>query len=138
MFIFNLCYKMNEILDDDLAKEKRHKSLYGKYSNLPAAIVILGALFRIMHWPYGNDMLLIGISCHFGIELGYALALRFKSMLNNRRLIIATFFFVFLSGFWRIRFSDLTLVDLIYVVIILGSIIATYLLVKKKARNNLR
>lgn len=28
---------------------------------LGAAIVILGALFKIMHWPYGNTMLIIGL-----------------------------------------------------------------------------
>lgn len=28
---------------------------------LGAAIVILGALFKIMHWPYGNAMLIIGL-----------------------------------------------------------------------------
>lgn len=26
-----------------------------------AAIVILGALFKIMHWPFGNEMLIIGL-----------------------------------------------------------------------------
>ena len=102
---------MNEILDDDLATDKKPVSLYGKFSNLPAAIVILGALFKVLHWPYGNLMLLIGICGHFGIELGYALALRFKSKLNNRRLAIATFFFVFLSGFWRVRLSELIWMD---------------------------
>ena len=28
---------------------------------LGAAIVILGALFKIMHWPFGNEMLIIGL-----------------------------------------------------------------------------
>ncbi|MBO3099582.1 type IX secretion system motor protein PorL/GldL [Gelidibacter pelagius] len=28
---------------------------------LGAAIVILGALFKIMHWPYGNEMLIFGL-----------------------------------------------------------------------------
>ena len=28
---------------------------------LGAAIVILGALFKIMHWPYGNLMLIVGL-----------------------------------------------------------------------------
>lgn len=28
---------------------------------LGAAIVILGALFKIMHWPFGNQMLIIGL-----------------------------------------------------------------------------
>ncbi len=28
---------------------------------LGAAIVILGALFKIMHWPYGNTMLIVGL-----------------------------------------------------------------------------
>ena len=28
---------------------------------LGAAVVILGALFKIMHWPYGNTMLIVGL-----------------------------------------------------------------------------
>ncbi|MBA6153268.1 type IX secretion system motor protein PorL/GldL [Gelidibacter maritimus] len=28
---------------------------------LGAAVVILGALFKIMHWPFGNEMLIIGL-----------------------------------------------------------------------------
>ena len=68
---------MNEILDDDLATDKKPVSLYGKFSNLPAAIVILGALFKVLHWPYGNHNAVIRLESagHFGIELGYAFAL---------------------------------------------------------------
>ncbi len=129
---------MNEILDDDLATDKKPVSLYGKFSNLPAAIVILGALFKVLHWPYGNLMLLIGICGHFGIELGYALALRFKSKLNNRRLAIATFFFVFLSGFWRVRLSELIWMDFWYLLIVLCGIVVTFYLVRKKGRDQLQ
>ncbi len=28
---------------------------------LGASVVILGALFKIMHWPFGNLMLIIGL-----------------------------------------------------------------------------
>ncbi|MFT5513224.1 MAG: hypothetical protein ACI8SE_001630 [Bacteroidia bacterium] len=125
---------MNEILDDELATNKRPKSLYGKYSNLPAAVVILGALYKIMHWPYGEYLLLFGICAHFGIELGYGLALKFSSKLNNRRLVVATFFLVFMSGFWKIKLSQLNWLDAIYIVLILTSIVATYWLVKRKSR----
>lgn len=125
---------MNEILDDELATNKRPKSLYGKYSNLPAAIVILGALFKIMHWPYGEYLLLFGICAHFGIELGYAIALKFSSKLNNRRLVVATFFFVFMSGFWKIKLSDLDWIDAGYIVLIFVSITATFLLVRRKSK----
>ncbi|MFT5725412.1 MAG: hypothetical protein ACI9JN_002537 [Bacteroidia bacterium] len=126
---------MNEILDEDLTKRKTPKSLYGKYSNLPAALVILGALFKIMHWPYGNTMLLIGICGHFGIELGYALALKFNSKVNNRRLVIATFFLIFMSGFWKVKLDQLTWSDLWFTLIIIGSIITTFVLVKRNARS---
>jgi hypothetical protein len=125
---------MNEILDEDLTAAKKPKSMYGKYSNLPAALVILGSLFKVMHWPYGEFMLLIGICGHFGIELGYAIALKFSSKINNRRLVIATFFFVFLSGFWRLRIEDLYWFDYVLILIIVVSITATYLMVKSKIK----
>lgn len=125
---------MNEILDDELATKKRPKSLYGKYSNLPAAIVILGALFKIMHWPYGGMMVLFGISGHFGIELGYAIALKFSSKINNRRLIIASFFLIFMTGIWRFDFQDWEPIDYSFIAVILGAAIVTYTLVKQKIK----
>jgi len=128
---------MNEVLDDHLTTHKRPKSLYGKYSNIPAAIVILGALFKIMHWPYGGMMVLFGISGHFGIELGYAIALKFASKINNRRLLIASFFLVFMTGIWRLDFKDWALIDYSFILIILASIAITYILTKKKIKGNL-
>lgn len=123
---------MNEILDDDLVVNAKPKSLYGKYSNLPAAVVILGALFKIMHWPYGEYMLLFGICAHFGIELGYALALKFSSKINNRRLVVATFFLVFMSGFWKLTLSQLNWFDFGYFMLIVSSFAFTYLVVRRR------
>lgn len=34
---------------------------------LGAAVVIVGALFKIMHWPYGNTMLIIGLIVEAGV-----------------------------------------------------------------------
>lgn len=48
-----------------------------KYENLiygvGAAIVILGALFKIQHWPYGSEILTIGMVIEAGIFLFSAL-----------------------------------------------------------------
>jgi len=126
---------MNEVLDDHLTK-KRHKSPYGKYSNIPAAIVILGALFKIMHWPYGGMMVLFGISGHFGIELGYALVLKFSSKINNRRLLIASFFLIFMTGIWRLDFKTWALVDYSFILVIVASLVITYVLTKQKIKAN--
>lgn len=38
-------------------KKKAMVMVYG----LGAAVVILGALFKIMHWPFGNEMLILGL-----------------------------------------------------------------------------
>lgn len=44
-----------------------------KYENLiygvGAAIVILGALFKIQHWPYGSEILTLGMVIEAGIFL---------------------------------------------------------------------
>ena len=125
---------MNEILDDDLTTSKQPKSLYGKYSNLPAALIILGALFKIMHWPYAQELIDVGISGHFGIELGYAIALKFKSKLNIRRLFIATFFLVFMTGLWRMDFEYWTLFDYSFIPIIIVGAGITYGLVQRKIK----
>lgn len=40
-----------------ILSKKGMNMVYG----LGAAVVILGALFKIMHWPFGNEMLIIGL-----------------------------------------------------------------------------
>ena len=44
-----------------MAKSKTGKKLMNMVYGLGAAVVIVGALFKIMHWPYGNEMLIIGL-----------------------------------------------------------------------------
>ena len=44
-----------------MANSKSSKKLMNMVYGLGAAVVILGALFKIMHWPFGNLMLIIGL-----------------------------------------------------------------------------
>ena len=44
-----------------MAQSRASKKLMNMVYGLGAAIVILGALFKIMHWPGGNEMLIIGL-----------------------------------------------------------------------------
>ena len=44
-----------------MAKSKTGKKLMNMVYGLGAAVVIIGALFKIMHWPYGNEMLIVGL-----------------------------------------------------------------------------
>ncbi|WP_299217868.1 gliding motility protein GldL [uncultured Aquimarina sp.] len=44
-----------------MANSKSSKKLMNMVYGLGAAVVILGALFKIMHWPAGNEMLIIGL-----------------------------------------------------------------------------
>ena len=44
-----------------MAKSKNSKKIMNMVYGLGAAIVILGALFKIMHWPFGNAMLIAGL-----------------------------------------------------------------------------
>ncbi|WP_121666740.1 type IX secretion system motor protein PorL/GldL [Mesonia aquimarina] len=44
-----------------MAKSKNSKKVMNMVYGLGAAIVILGALFKIMHWPFGNAMLIAGL-----------------------------------------------------------------------------
>ncbi|HLT32535.1 MAG TPA: gliding motility protein GldL [Aquaticitalea sp.] len=44
-----------------MAQSRASKKLMNMVYGLGAAIVILGALFKIMHWPFGNLMLIIGL-----------------------------------------------------------------------------
>ncbi|TVZ52145.1 gliding motility protein GldL [Dokdonia sp. Hel_I_53] len=44
-----------------MAKSNTGKKLMNMVYGLGAAVVIIGALFKIMHWPFGNLMLIIGL-----------------------------------------------------------------------------
>ncbi len=44
-----------------MAQSKKGKKLMNMVYGLGAAVVILGALFKIMHWPFANAMLIIGL-----------------------------------------------------------------------------
>lgn len=44
-----------------MAQSRARKRIMVMTYGLGAAVVILGALFKIMHWPFGNQMLIIGL-----------------------------------------------------------------------------
>jgi gliding motility-associated protein GldL len=44
-----------------MAQSKKGKKLMNMAYGLGAAIVILGALFKILHWKFGNEMLMVGM-----------------------------------------------------------------------------
>jgi gliding motility-associated protein GldL len=44
-----------------MAQSKATKKLFNMAYGLGAAIVILGALFKILHWKFGNEMLMVGM-----------------------------------------------------------------------------
>ncbi|MGC1631372.1 MAG: gliding motility protein GldL [Gelidibacter sp.] len=44
-----------------MAQSRVRKRIMIMTYGLGAAVVILGALFKIMHWPYGNQMLILGL-----------------------------------------------------------------------------
>jgi gliding motility-associated protein GldL len=44
-----------------MANARATKKITNMVYGLGASVVILGALFKIMHWPLGNEMLIIGL-----------------------------------------------------------------------------
>lgn len=44
-----------------MAQSKSTKKIFNMAYGLGAAIVILGALFKILHWKFGNEMLMVGM-----------------------------------------------------------------------------
>ncbi|TXK75696.1 gliding motility protein GldL [Mesonia sp. K4-1] len=44
-----------------MAKSKKGAKIMNMVYGLGAAVVIIGALFKIMHWPYANPMLIAGL-----------------------------------------------------------------------------
>ena len=47
----------------ELTHSRRWKSTMNYFYSIGASIVLLGALFKLQHWPYGGHMLTIGMSC---------------------------------------------------------------------------
>lgn len=50
-----------------MAQSKSSRKLMNMVYGLGASIVILGALFKIMHWPLGNEMLILGLVVEAGV-----------------------------------------------------------------------
>lgn len=44
-----------------MAQSKSTKKIFNMAYGLGAAVVILGALFKILHWKFGNEMLMVGM-----------------------------------------------------------------------------
>lgn len=54
-----------------MAQARSSKKFMNMVYGLGASVVILGALFKIMHWPFGNGMLIIGLiveACVFAVS----------------------------------------------------------------------
>lgn len=47
---------------DSFFESKRWKNIMKYTYGLGAAVVIMGALFKIMHWPFASEMLIVGLS----------------------------------------------------------------------------
>ena len=47
---------------DNIVRSKAYKNFMAKLYGIGAAVVIFGALFKIMHWPGANPMLILGMS----------------------------------------------------------------------------
>ena len=45
-----------------MAQSKNKKKLFNYAYGIGAAVVIVGALFKIQHWPWGSEMLTIGMA----------------------------------------------------------------------------
>jgi hypothetical protein len=133
---------MNDIIDEDLLPKKEarpNKSPYHRWSNIAAFVVLVGALFFIMHYPYGDILVVIGASAHIGIELGFFAILRGASQSNNRRLIGAAFTAFVL---YRLRMrTELDLVDIetfkwyLAAGVLLTAFAATYRVTRNKIRS---
>jgi gliding motility-associated protein GldL len=50
-----------------MAKSNSFKKGMNMVYGLGAAVVIVGALFKIMHWPFGDEMLIIGLVTEAGV-----------------------------------------------------------------------
>ena len=47
---------------DNIVRSKAYKNFMAKLYGIGAAVVIFGALFKIMHWPGANLMLILGMT----------------------------------------------------------------------------
>lgn len=47
----------------ELTHSKRWRSTMNYFYSIGASVVLLGALFKLQHWPFGGLMLTIGMSC---------------------------------------------------------------------------
>lgn len=59
-------------MSTDQTQEKGLKYWVDKAVSVGAAVVIVGALFKILHWPFANTLLIVGMFTEAAIFLIYA------------------------------------------------------------------
>jgi hypothetical protein len=59
-------------MSKDQTQKKDFKFWVDKAVSIGAAVVIVGALFKILHWPFANELLIVGMLTEALIFLIYA------------------------------------------------------------------
>jgi FtsZ-binding cell division protein ZapB len=60
-------------MSNSLTGKQIFKMWVDRFVSIGAAVVIIGALFKILHWKFANELLIVGMFTEAGIFLIYAL-----------------------------------------------------------------
>jgi gliding motility-associated protein GldL len=60
-------------MSKSLTGKQIFKMWVDRFVSIGAAVVIIGALFKILHWKFANELLIVGMFTEAGIFLIYAL-----------------------------------------------------------------
>jgi peptidoglycan hydrolase CwlO-like protein len=60
-------------MSQHLTPKQIFKMWVDRFVSIGAAVVIIGALFKILHWKFANELLIVGMFTEAGIFLIYAL-----------------------------------------------------------------
>ena len=60
-------------MSQQLTGQQKFKIWVDRFVSIGAAVVIIGALFKILHWKFANELLIVGMFTEAGIFLIYAI-----------------------------------------------------------------
>lgn len=87
---------MNELLDNELIEEKRKfKPIIFIYVTW-LLLFLIGSLFKILHWPLSDALIIASSSGFFAYNLFCFTKLKGKNITNNIFLILCLAWFVYL------------------------------------------
>jgi uncharacterized membrane protein len=126
--LLNVCFLLSLIYMYSIGTFKNSK--LGRLSYITLSIFIIGALFKLMHWPYGGILILFGLTAIMVIYTIYFIMKRQKKLLDWIK-VFAVLIKTVASMFWISHWSYREELSVASTIVLIALIIVFYIRVMK-------